>query len=104
MPEDDKATHEQRAVYVPNNLPDGVITHVDILINKRPFTVPYGDGTLSYKEVIDMIFPNTYERSHPFTIYKIRGTDIEGTMSDSENIKLQKGLIISVTELWPDKE
>lgn len=73
---------------------------VDILINAQPFTIPYGDGDLSYDEIRDLAYPDSEFPKYPSCTWRAgRGLDQkQGILYPGRSIMLEQGLIFNIVD------
>lgn len=71
---------------------------VDIFINSKPYSIPYGEGYLDYDEIRDLAFPDSEYPKYPTCTWSVRGSDKSGILYPSKKIMLEAGLNITMMD------
>ena len=71
---------------------------VDIFINSKPYSIPYGEGELSYQEIRDLAFPDSEHPKFPSCTWRSKVSGQSGILSPNKGIMLEQGLIINIMD------
>lgn len=79
---------------VPPPTPD----KVDIFINGKPYSIPYGDGNLSYQEIRDLAYPDSEYPKFPSCTWASKVSGQSGILYPGKGIMLENGLNITIVD------
>jgi len=72
--------------------------NVDIFINSQPFSVPYGNGEISYEEIRELIYPDSRDNFYPSCMWNDSFSGMSGNLWKGKTIKLVPNLKINMID------